>query len=241
MVRKVSRKSNVVIVNKQPASKQVIVRKKGTIRKHIPIGFPATTTCKLVYSDYFSVNVTATPTIYSIRANGLYDPNQTSTGHQPMFFDTYASIYDHYVVTAADIKATFYPEEITNGTSQFGTVVGIKLDDDNSISPVTSMVHLIEQPNKLFHWKLMRSGALYDKNITSVKHNYNPVSFFGIKDIKDNQDTLGAATTTNPVEEAYFNIVVGTPTDGVDLPAIPVLIKVTYTVQFSELKDMGSS
>lgn len=213
-------------------------------RKHkrfIPRGFPASTTAILTYCDCVSMNPGVTPSTYAFRANGLYDPNQTSIGHQPMFFDTYASIYDHYVVTKADCKVTFYPQSETAGTSAFAVVAGIKLDDDSTITPATALTTLIEQPDKTFHYKVIRSGALYDKNITKVKHHYDPVKFFGIKDIKDNQDTLGAATTTNPVEEAYFLVTLGSPGGDIDMPNIEFMVTIDYTVQFSEIKDQAAS
>jgi len=59
--------------------------------------FSAKTTRALRYSDYFQLTTTSgAVSTYVFAANGLYDPNITGTGHQPMGFDQLLQFYNHY-------------------------------------------------------------------------------------------------------------------------------------------------
>lgn len=41
------------------------------------------------------------------RCNGMYDPNETGSGHQPRFFDEMSSFYDRYRVIGSKISVKF--------------------------------------------------------------------------------------------------------------------------------------
>ena len=46
---------------------------------------------------------------YAFRANGLYDPDVTGTGHQPYGFDQYMVLYQRYKVLRSRITVSFAP------------------------------------------------------------------------------------------------------------------------------------
>ena len=41
--------------------------------------------------------------------NSLFDPDFTGTGHQPYYFDQFATIYQRYTVIGSKLTATFTP------------------------------------------------------------------------------------------------------------------------------------
>jgi hypothetical protein len=92
-------------------------------------GFPDRLLTKVRYCDILSITSTGGGQgKYLWRWNSTFDPDYTGTGHQPLYRDTYAAIYDQYAVVAA--TATF---EILN-TTVSPLVVIMNTDDDGSIS-----------------------------------------------------------------------------------------------------------
>lgn len=224
------------------ATARVIKNKpKRTFTRRYPkisVGFPKTHMVKLRYCEQVQIDVAAGPQTYVFSANGLYDPNISGTGHQPGCFDTWATMYNHYMVMGSKISATFFPE---TASGDYNAIVGVKVDDDTSLSPAVNMTTLIEQPNNLFKWRMLRSNALETKNSVTIKNWYSPKKFFDIKDVKDNMDTLGALVTNNPNEACNYILVVGHGDDNADLPVIKILVNIEYIVLFSEPKDMVQS
>lgn len=68
------------------------------------------------------------------KANGIYDPDSAVGGHQPLGFDQWTAIYNHWVVNSATIRCTFYINSDTTLDAAF--LCGIYDDDDatNSLS-----------------------------------------------------------------------------------------------------------
>lgn len=223
---------------KKPAKKMVFPKRKKLRRPHLSVGFPKTSLVKLRYSEQVQLDVAAGPQTYVFSANSLYDPNVSGIGHQPGCFDTWATMYNHYVVLGSKINATFFPE---TQTGDFNAIVGVKMDDDSGITPVVNMTTLIEQPNNLFKWRMLRSNALETKSTVTIKNWYSPKKFFDIKDVKDNMDRIGALVTNSPSEAANYILCAGHGDDNADLPVIKVLVVIEYIVLFSEPKDMVQS
>jgi hypothetical protein len=72
-----------------------------------------------------------------MRWNSVFDPDATAGGHQPLYRDTFAAIYDHYAVISADAVVKF----CNVGTTSY--FVGILTDDD--VTPSTAIDTLCEQ------------------------------------------------------------------------------------------------
>lgn len=222
--------------------KKSFQRKKyiGKPRRSLTLGFPRSKIVKLRYCDQIAIDVgvSGVASTYVFSANSLYDPNVTGIGHQPGCFDTYASIYNHYTVLGAKITCKFFSQ---TASDNYEAVVGIKLDDDATITPATAITDLIEQPNNLFKWKVLRTNALASMSSVTVTHYYSAKKFFGIKDVKDNGLQLGALVTSSPTEAACFILAVGAATADLDLPNVQCLVTIDYIAEFSELKDQTRS
>ncbi len=89
---------------------------------------------------------------YVFRVNDLYDPDVTGTGHQPLYRDSFASIYDFYVVTKSHSKITF------SNTSAVPVHCGVTLEDDNTSS--TSINVLMEQNTSKHKMLPPQTGSL---------------------------------------------------------------------------------
>jgi len=74
-----------------------------TVMPHsiVPARFVAT----LPYVEFFTLDSTSgVPAYYLFAANSCYDPDQTSTGHQPRGFDQYMAMYQYGRVIKSDIS-----------------------------------------------------------------------------------------------------------------------------------------
>ena len=98
------------------------------------------------YHRYFSQAITLDPSLggtpvgYIFSANGLYDPDITGVGHQPVGFDQMGQMFDHYTVIAAKIRVDFMGFD-----SNHYHMVGIRLDDNGAV--ITDSRRLIENGN----------------------------------------------------------------------------------------------
>lgn len=197
-------------------------------------GFPKSKLVKLRYNETVSVNPgVASVTAYSFRANSIFDPNQSGTGHQPMGHDQWAAIYNHYIVLGSKIRCTFTP--VNSGTGQ--AAFGIRLDDDGSSSSL-SVSDYIEQGDSVYRVQPDNYTVSHPISLTKT---FSTKKWFAIKDVMDNQTRLGAAIGSNPSEIASYVLWVG-PADGsTDLGAWLLTVTIEYIVRFSEPKDMSPS
>ncbi len=68
----------------------------------------------LRYTDGYSFTLTATTASSQImNLNSVFDPDRTGAGHQPMGFDTLATIYNRYRVLKTKWKTTWSPSSLT--------------------------------------------------------------------------------------------------------------------------------
>jgi len=108
------------------------------IGRQMPMGFPDKLMSKLRYCDLNTLTSTlGSIGRYVFRWNSTFDPDLTGVGHQPLYRDTFAGIYDQYSVVSATAKIKF----INPGTDPIR--VGVVTDDDNTGS--TTVDTLCEQ------------------------------------------------------------------------------------------------
>jgi hypothetical protein len=91
---------------------------------------------KVRYHEFSSISSTSgglSNTGY--RWNSTFDPDATYTGHQPLYRDTFAAIYDHYAVVSAQATVKFIN---TSTTAPF--MVGVVTDDDTSMTTTIDTV-----------------------------------------------------------------------------------------------------
>lgn len=184
-------------------------------------GFPNSIITKLRYYDCFNQTSTLGGVARNLwRANSIFDPDQTNAGHQPMYRDQWATIYNHYVVIGSKITVTFVPTSAT-----VPMVCGVAGDDDSSTS--TTPQTLVEQNNSK-HVVIGTTGS-EPKTVTMT---FEPVDAFGV-DTKDDGRSL-TATGSNPFEEWYFCTYAFT-LDGASTATVGMAVEIEYTVKFAEL------
>ncbi len=183
---------------------------KKTTHRYTAIGIPLTASSSLIAGSH----------IFS--ANGMFDPDVTGVGQQPIGFDQLASMFDHYTVIYSTIRVLFNSTDTTDEQ-----IVGIQLTD--SPGSVSSAVRIIENgsgPSQLMQQRFTSGGT---KTLTSAA---NISTFLGRPSIMS-EDDLRGSSSANPAEQAYFRLWnAGTNTAGT--PTCDCTVIIDYTVVWSE-------
>lgn len=197
---------------------------------YVPSGMPTQRVAKLRYVEHISLqSILGNIATYVFSANDLYDPNHTGTGHQPMGFDQWATLFNHYTVLGSrcSVKAAFKANNVS------ASMVGMYLTD-GKIAPYTDSDQF--QEARKGQTRLLSSGQ---SQAVRISQNYSAKRFHNVKDVKDNISRLGAAVSTSPAEEAFFNIWCQTK-DGAT-KNFTFIVEIDYIVSFSEPKDLTQS
>lgn len=227
-------------------------RRTNRIRRPIPragrlkpkIGaFPNSKTLNLRYVEDFTLNPGITGAAVNVFSmNGLYDPNITGGGHQPMFFDNYMNIYGRYRVNysyitfiACDTHQVNQPITVTGSTT--GTAYGdntravrmfiVKDKTNNDYS--SSLNTLIEEGNTNLAWRYAPNNL--SPSVQKMRMRGDPVA---ILNCNKRDEELQGTSTSNPLNEAYFicgvDNIPGANADNMNFQVI-----ITYNVTFSDL------
>lgn len=134
---------------------------------------------------------------YFFSANGMFDPNITGTGHQPMGFDQMMSLYEQFTVVASHITVTF-SSDYTCRAAVFLSPDAVSVTDQNA---------LIE--NGLIK-TVSFSAFSSEVGIAKPKLmlNCDVRDYFGRKTQQEmlNDVNLQGTAAANPTEQVYYGI-----------------------------------
>ncbi len=214
-----------------PKKQKAVQKKVAPIRPPTEtlVGFPQVTKTTLKYHEGVLLDPTAGQfKTYLYKCNGLYDPNYTGTGHQPMGYDQLASVYSHYCVTASRIKLT----QLTSPANP--TVVGVLVSDQNGSSGPWPAV--TEQAKNRVSFVAPTQSST-QKIIVRQKWDLHTMT--GIIDGSDS--TYSAAVGADPTDVQYFIIFLQALDMSTDIAAQWYLVELEYDVTFTVRKEMTSS
>lgn len=194
------------------------------------LGFPNKVMVRLKYVDNLEfTSPTGSVALYRFSANGLYDPNITGTGHQPMYFDEYMALYNQYVVLGS--KITVKIGYASSGNVNPATAVVI-MANDNTTTTSTSIGGVTEQS------QVSRTVMLDPFNYKTISKTYSAKRAFGGNPMA--LDNLRGTASTNPTNDWYFDIKYQT-IHGSTAASLVAYVEIDYYVCFTELKDIGQS
>lgn len=193
-------------------------------------GFPKELRIKHRYVDYKTFTSTAGVLgSQSYRCNGMFDPDYTSTGHQPLYFDQLAALYNHFTVTASKITVKFLAG---TANSAVPLLVAMYVNDDTSVTPA-NLYNQAEQSTARFGMvPVQGNGTLVLTSKWSAKENFGP----GV--ISD--PNLQGTSAADPTEQQLWSI----QYQSADLAATSTCyaqITIEYDAVWQELKDIGGS
>lgn len=198
--------------------------------RSLPMGFPSRMQGTLRYCDSVALAGSASSTTsYVYSANGLFDPDITSTGHQPLFFDPMMQLYNHYTVQRARIQV------IANSTvGSVPTRAGLMISGDTSVS-TDFRVNL---ENGQVSTVVLESKQQFG-SAARLFREVDIAKFQGVVNVLDDPDLRGAANA-NPAEQTYFHLLLWNP-ETVAVPGVQFDVAIEYDVVFQEPRKMPLS
>lgn len=192
-------------------------------------GFPKKMVMTHKYSEIAQItSATGNVGIYQYRANGMYDPNITGTGHQPYYFDQMSALYDHYTVIGSKILIKATPlSTLTNPM-----LIACYKNDDATVTP-TKMSDYIEQSES--SWALFPVDSC---SPATLNMSWSAKQTFGGSVLGN--DNLQGTGSSDPTEQTVYTIAVQS-TDGLTNQAIVVEVLIEYIAVWDELRDLAGS
>ncbi len=192
-------------------------------------GFPTKLVAKLRYCDIFQITSTTGSIAKEVlNINSTFDPDQTGTGHQPMYRDTYAGIYDQYAVISAKAYVTF----VSNATTS-AMLVGTVIDDDSSTSSVFQT--LCEQSTGEHYLIPNATGSLNNHRFVV---NWDCKKHLGIDPYSS--ESYKTPVGSNPTEISTL-LCWAYPADGSSTTTTTVFVELEQTVLWTELSTPTQS
>lgn len=196
---------------------------------------PKQLTTKLRYNTTVTINggLIGSVARHVFRATSLYDPDYTSTGHQPRGFDQIMQLYDHFVVRACRIRVEF----AARASSSYTTIVGIALRDSSAGYGSINVNDVLEN-GKVSH-NLLPHCSSGQGSIRTMTMNFRPKQFLGVKD-EMSLGQLKGAEDANPTENAFFHVFAAA-LQSEDPAPIECNVQLEYLTTFIEPKAVGQS
>lgn len=195
----------------------------GMIKGGPKYGFPDKLRVRLKYATSGTITSTTGSVGKQVfRANSIFDPDLTNAGHQPLYHDTFSSIYNHYSVIGSKIIIKL----VNTSTNTFQVV--LILDDDATTS--TTLDTLTEQGHSRVRLLTPISGS---RSSISLVGKWSARKVLGINPFnRDSQQA--AAFGANPTEISTWTIAASDLAGGTN--SITYQVVILYDVLLSELQ-----
>lgn len=165
---------------------------------------------------------------YVFSANGLFDPDITGTGHQPMGFDQMMIFFNHYTVTRSRCRIQCV------STTAAQPTVALTVSGSSTLLTVPSQIMEVGRVALLWMTGL---GVANSHSVLQASCNLR--KFQGLRNTIDDPDMRGDLTS-NPAEQVYYILYVWNPIDSTTVStSIQAIIE--YDVLFHEPRSPSQS
>lgn len=216
---------SAVLTNRRTSMRRM--RTKFPQQATLGLGMPKMMKITHKYVETVQLLSTGTVATYRFRANGMYDPNQTGGGHQPLYFDQIGALYNHYTIIGSKITVRFVPTT----SSAVPQHIGINLNDDTTA--LTNFNDISEQTQS----RIQAIAYTPEKPVT-LTAKYSAKKMYG-GSVLANAD-LRCTTTSDSSEQAYFTLY-SFPLDGSSSVGCYLVVTIEYIALWREIKDIAGS
>lgn len=169
-----------------------------------------------------------TPASHVFNLMGLYDPDITGIGHQPIAFDQMMLLYNHYYVIGSRARVTATAWDTVQSTD---LILHVK-DQAATSSDIEQIIE-----NGQCRWgRLGRSGSGQESKTLTL--NFSPKTYFGRKIF--GETAFRGDSGSNPSESAYLHITC-MGTGGTDTNVIRCTVQLEFLVIYTEPKELAKS
>lgn len=194
-------------------------------------GFPDRIKTRLKYCDVIQLTgAGGTAARHQFRMSSCFDPDFSGIGHQPHWFDTYATVYQTYRVLGSKITVTFSPNNISDSevNDRGPYIVGLT-GNENSIWNSNTLIDVMEDPSSQHVVLGDKQGA---NNVKTLVATYIPMRDL---DTDSNDDLVRALTNNNPIRNFFMNVWAMDMTESAIVDVV-AKIEIDFIVQFATLR-----
>lgn len=171
---------------------------------------------------------------YFFSANGLFDPDFTGAGHQPMGWDQMMLMYEQATCVSSKITVNAINASAANVYASFG----LYLSPDTT--SITSVPRLME--NGYLKYKHL-SPITTQASLGRLSLNCDVSAYFGLQ--KSKRSLVGdvelyTTAAANPTEQVYFVVLAFDPT-AVNAVTVDFNVNIEYEVIFWEPRKLTQS
>lgn len=222
--------------NRQAATARSGISAKESLRFRTPL-FPAKFKKRLTYAEV-ALSVVGTTGLagnYFFAANGMFDPNVTGTGHQPMGFDQMMLMYNHYTVLSSKITV------VANNNSAANTYADVAVYLSPDTTSITDPSRLME--NGYLVWKPLYPVGVQGAIVT-LNLDCNVASYFARdknkRELLEDTELYGTAAA-NPTDIVYFVVCAFDGVGGVNTSTVLFRVEIEYEAIFWEPRKLTQS
>jgi len=219
------------------------------------LAFPQSMSTKLRYVDSIDLAPTSSTAVgHSFLANGMYDPDTATGGHQPRGFDQYTELYRKFTVKSSKISVTFSYEGYMGAAAGDATgkpSLGIYAKNANDFPAPPAAICLIHksvetnatgtietfQERDRTKWKTIVPTS----DARTVSTGLRSSEFFG-KDFLVGADGYTGTDSADPTNKLYYHVMVGLQTN--EYPSqfkLRANVCIEYDVVWTEPKQLTAS
>lgn len=210
-------------ISKKPKKRSTMLPRFKQLSNNYVSRRPPFIRTQVCYHEFgLSINpVIASDGVYVFAANGLFDPNITGTGHQPLGFDQYMALYNEYIVFGSTIKV------IVQNSNTVCAIAGIFLEDYGTTD--TNMSKYIENGNGHY---LVLGAKDSGEDVKTLTHRAD-VKKFSTQDVLAS-DAFTGYSTANPTDTHFYHVVIAPLDASTDLGACNFSVEIRYDVLFRD-------
>lgn len=188
--------------------------------------FPKHLSNTLSYVEQQGLTLTTGFGKYIFSTNGLFDPNITGTGHQPLYFDQIMALYNHYTVIRSRISVKLV------GQSAFTSPYFVSLYVDDDTTTATDALLASERVGS--SWAAATPAV---SPFPVLNASWDARKFFGPN--PQDQAELRGTVSANPTEQSYFVVQAYDPSGSSS--TLQLFVRIEFDVIFDELTTIGPS